>query len=350
MTNQQEALNRVEEKFQVILEIDGNPLIDSQLASILKLIEERGSLFVACRSLGIPYSRAWEKIYKAERILGGKLVIAQRGGAKRGGMKLTDIAKKLLVRYFEAERKLKSVITPTRVISESFKEYDLLIAHSHDIILPLIIERLGDEYNIECACIGSGMALAALSLEEVDVACAHLYDSKTGEYNKPYLEAYWLDNRVEIMGGYSRELVFAFSPSIKVSSVEEIIEGLSKGELRLVNRNIGSGTRVFLDSLLKKYNVHETEKIRGYDNVVNTHLEVARQLATGKADVGLVLRHAAQTYGLNSIHVTWERYEYIALKKSLEKSVMKKLKELLESEWLKDLLRRTPGYRPLEDK
>ena len=57
MTNQQEALNRVEEKFQVILEIDGNPLIDSQLASILKLIEERGSLFVACRSLGIPYSR-----------------------------------------------------------------------------------------------------------------------------------------------------------------------------------------------------------------------------------------------------------------------------------------------------
>ncbi len=340
-----DEFNDLETRYEVILEFRGEPVMDYQLAMILRLIDKKGSLLAASRSLGIPYSRAWDKISRAERVMGAKLVIAQRG-ARKGGMRLTNVAKKLLKKYLEAERRLKLVISPIRAVKRREKEPDIIIAHSHDPILALVLEKLKDKYEVENACVGSGMALAMLSLEEVDVACSHLYDPGTKEYNKPYFRFYWLNERVKIIGGYSRELVFAFNPNIKPMSIDDVIKKLLAGNLRLVNRNLGSGTRVFLDGLLRA-DKKDISNISGYNNIAYTHLEAARIVAAGKADVGLMLRYAAEMYGLRSVHVTWERFEYIALRSSLKKAGVKGLEKLLSSDWLNNLLSNTPGYRAI---
>lgn len=342
-----DLLGEIENKYEVILEFKGTTLIDSKLAAILRLVDEKGSLLKASRSLGIPYSRAWERISKAERILGVKLVKTQRGGV-RGGMRLTEIAKKLLNRYFKAEKKLRKFI---QVVEPSFSkpvEPDLSIAHSHDPLLSVLIDRLKGKLDIEDACIGSGMALASLSLEEVDVIGIHLYDPITNTYNTPYLKQYWLNDRVNRVGGYLRELVFAFNPEIAPMSLSDVINALLNGQLKLINRNIGSGTRIYLEYLLSKFSRNASFKdVRGFEDIVYTHADVAKAVATGKADVGLTLRYVAELNGLNWVHVVWEKFEYFALKSRFEKSGVKAFIDTLESKWFKDLLGRTPGYKAL---
>jgi len=339
-------LKAVGERVQVLLELEGKPLMDWELASILRLIDEWGSLLKACRLLGVPYSRAWERISRAERLADFRLVIARRGGAEGGGMRLTEAGKELLERYMEAERR---VMDAYRAVSEGRpKPPDLTVAHSHDALLTVLLDRLRSEgLDVEDACIGSGMALASLSLGECDVAASHLYDPETGEYNRRFLEAYWLSDRVEVVGGYRRELVFAYRPGLEAMAVEETLRGLVRGELTLINRNRGSGTRVYLDHLLRPLCEDPSKRVRGYDEVAYTHSETARAAASGRVDVCLTLRHSAEVYGLKMTHVTWERYEYIALRERRRRRGVERLIGLLSSEWLRELVDSTPGYRPL---
>ena len=340
-------------RYETVMEYNGVPVIDSKLATLLRLIRDKGSLLAASRSLGIPYSRAWNMIVRAERILRVELVKTYKGGRGGGGAKLTRIAERLLEIYDKAERKLwRSLGSPKAMKYMTVGEPDIIIAYSHDPLLEIILDKLEEEgYRVEGLCIGSGMALATLTLEEADVACIHLYDPESKEYNKPYIEKFWLTDKATIIGGYLRELVFALKPGLKINNINELLRKLLQGELKLVNRNRGSGTRVYLDYLLqyasKKYNL-SVKNVRGYENEVYTHIEAARQVALGRADTALTLRYTTYLYGLESIHVVWETYQCIALNKSLEKQAVSKLREILNSEWLNNQLSKMPGYKLLK--
>ena len=340
-------------RYETVMEYNGVPVIDSKLATLLRLIRDKGSLLAASRSLGIPYSRAWNMIVRAERILRVELVKTYKGGRGGGGAKLTRIAERLLEIYDKAERKLwRSLGSPKAMKYMTVGEPDIIIAYSHDPLLEIILGKLEEEgYRVEGLCIGSGMALATLTLEEADVACIHLYDPESKEYNKPYIEKFWLTDKATIIGGYLRELVFALKPGLKINNINELLRKLLQGELKLVNRNRGSGTRVYLDYLLqyasKKYNL-SVKNVRGYENEVYTHIEAARQVALGRADTALTLRYTTYLYGLESIHVVWETYQCIALNKSLEKQAVSKLREILNSEWLNNQLSKMPGYKLLK--
>ena len=343
---------RIDVKYEVILEYDGIPIVDSKLSSLLKLIDRKGSLLAAARSLGIPYSRAWEMIMKVERILGKPLIITYRGGRGGGGTKLTETGKKLLEIYVKAESKLykyTGYLGTRKYIS--LKEPDVIIAYSHDPLLEIILGKLENKgYSIDGLCIGSGMALATLSLGEADIACIHLFDPEKRTYNKPYIEKYWLTNKVIPLGGYMRELVFALKPGLKIDSLEELLIKLIDGKLKLINRNRGSGTRVYLDYLLSrtaKKTGKDLSKIRGYENEVYTHIETAKYVAMGKADTSLMLRYAAELYGLEYIHVTWEVFECIALIDRLSKEAIREFKNLLNSKDVLNLINKMPGYRHL---
>lgn len=342
------VVDQVEGDVQAVLKFKGEVILDRELAELLRLVDETGSLLSACRRLGMPYSRAWERISSVERRLGVKVVLARRGGGGRGGMRLTEHGKALLEKYARYERRVRMVISP-RVVGKP-TEPDLAIAHSHDLLLTIVLERLRSEgLDVEDACVGSGLALVSLSLGEVDVAASHLYDPETGDYNFPYLHRYWLEGRVSILGGYMRELVFAFNPNVEPMGVEDTVKALLDGELSLVNRNVGSGTRVFLDHLLSKLSKRRpVEEIRGYGFQVSTHDDAARAVAAGRADVGLMLRASAEYYGLKFTHVAWERFEYMALNDRLGKRGVSSLRELLASDWLRRMLDNTPGFRPLE--
>lgn len=345
------ALRGLKPKATLILEKDGVEIIDEKTAGLLLLIQRTGSILTASKILGLAYSRAWEAIAKIERSLKLKIVEAKRGGRSGGGAKLTKHGEKILQFYLSEYHRL---LHRSLVIRRGGVEApELIYAGSNDLLLEHIfgtMRRKGIEL-IEAAWIGSSGGLSSLMLREADLAGLHLYDPSTGEYNTPFLQRYWLEDQVVLVRGYYRELGFASRIDL-----DDPLSSLINGELKIINRNLGSGTRIFLDHLIKEaaerlgLSFREAVKgIRGYGEEVNTHMEVVRAIAMGKADVGLTLRWAAEKHGLRFKPLKWERFDFAIPVDKLAKKPVKKFLEILKSEELKNLANKLTGYRIPEE-
>jgi putative molybdopterin biosynthesis protein len=88
---------------------------------------------------------------------------------------------------------------------------------------------------------------------------------------------------------------------------------LARADVRFVNRNAGSGTRLWIDSELKKTGFSPAA-IRGYDQVVKTHTEAASWIESGRADAAIGLQAAAHQQGLDFIPLFEERYDLVVPK------------------------------------
>ena len=343
----EEIFRKIRFKVDLIVEYEGKKLLDKQLADLLMLIDREGSILAACKTLKIPYSRAWESLARIERVLGVKIVEAKRGGSKGGGTQLTGFGKNILKHYLEQYSKIgiieKEYVKP--------KIPELTIIGSHDVALEKIIEAIkakGLIKDIEVSWIGSAGGLASIMLGEADVAGVHLYDPETKTYNKPYLKRYWLENKAAIIRGYDRELVFAFRKNIEFKKAEDFFTG----RFRLANRVLGSGTRSYLDNLLYKTSLKLKidpgkipEIIPGYNTEYKTHYGVVRAIVEGRADVGLTLRYVAEQYGLKYKHVCWEKYDFVVRKNKLNKESVKHFISIIKDEKIKELINSLSGYR-----
>lgn len=331
----------------MVLELNGEDVVDENLVRLLMLIKEKGALRSAAIELGLPYSRAWEMLARAENVLGSKLVLFRRGGKGGGQAQLTRLAEHILAEYEDAYARLARCVGAEAPHRRSGRPSgpSLAVAASHDPLIELVAEKLSDSgYRVDVAFVGSGLALAMLSLGEVQVACSHLLDPEQGTYNRAYLEMLWVKDH-KLLGGYQRQIVLAFRRGVRYNSLEEAILDMAKGRLRVVGRNRGSGTSMLLEFLLKK--VASNTRLTLYKKVAYTHDEAARLLALGKADVALMLRAAAERYGLEWIEVRWERYECYTRRVFAEGAAVRLFRETIRSGWFRELISSNPGYRPL---
>ena len=347
MQERSNILERVKFRTELLGEVDSKIILDSRVAQLLKLIDEKGSILSASRSLGIPYSRAWEAISRIERVLGIKVIETIRGGVGGGGTRLTEHGRLLVREYFRRYREVGSRIEK---IGEVKVALELHIAGSHDPLLEnsLKVFKTSSGMHVEYSTIGSAGGLASLMMGDADIACTHLYDPETGKYNIPFLGKYWLADKSIVVRGYDREIVLAFHPKVQLNGFHDIIEG----KVRIVNRVLGSGTRVLFDYLLektaKKLGVNSKEiplRVKGYSCEVKTHYDVARAIVEGKADVGLTLRIVAEQYGLKWFHILWEHFDFVVRSDRSEKKGVKKFLEFISGPKFRKIIEKTSGYR-----
>jgi len=339
-------------RVEVKLELGGKTILNDRIAAVLEGIERYGSLLAASRRSGVPYSRAWDGISKLERILGDKVIEPKRGGRKGGGAKLTPLGKRILYEYRRIRTKVDKCVKGTvEGIQTSKNLPDLAIAGSNDHALEILVGLMREEYpdtDIEIAWIGSAGGLASLMLEEADIAGIHLLDTATGTYNIPYLEKYWLSGRVRVVRGYKREVGLISRPDNKVEDIGLLLDG----NLKFINRNLGSGTRVLLETLLTKKAEERgidpntlNKRIKGFEREARTHFEVARAIARGEADVGVALRYAGEIYGLSFAPLVWEEYDFVILESRAEKSSVRAFLSVLTSKEFKRSLGKISGYQ-----
>ena len=81
-------------------------------------------------------------------------------------------------------------------------------------------------------------------------------------------------------------------------------------DIRFINRDPGSGTRLWLDAELKHLKM-DPKQIKGYDQIVKTHNGSASMIEAGQADVGLSLQAAAYQHHLDFIPLFEERYDLV---------------------------------------
>ncbi len=74
-------------------------------ADLLAAIAEHGSIAAAGRSMGMSYQRAWSLVDELNGCFRSPLVEASRGGAGRGGARLTAVGREVLQTYRTIERK-----------------------------------------------------------------------------------------------------------------------------------------------------------------------------------------------------------------------------------------------------
>lgn len=78
--------------------VAGGVRFDGRDATLLRAVDEHGSLHAASDALGRSYARAHERVEDLEDAF-GPLVERQRGGSGGGGSQLTDDARRLLARF-----------------------------------------------------------------------------------------------------------------------------------------------------------------------------------------------------------------------------------------------------------
>ncbi len=331
-------LKEIRVRKDVMLMYKGHVILDARLAKILEEVERRGSLLAAARSQGISYSWVWSRINRVEELLGDKLISVRRGGSKGGGAVLTDLGRELLSIYLEN-------LTEGR--TEPKKESTLV--GGYDPLLEKVVEPLRDRMDL--TWIGSLGGIARLITGEADVAAVHLYDSESGDFNRPFIGRFWLSNSVVLIRGYDREIGVMFRKDIGLKCISDIIE---KG-LRYVNMSPGSATRLLADRILmmemRRMGLGETDPskfVKGYDVQVRTHVGVAKKILKGEADVGFGIREVAESFGLGFMRVMWESYDFIVWRDSFKKPSIGEFLDRLKGD-VKEMASELRGYRIPDD-
>ena len=108
------------------------------------------------------------------------------------------------------------------------------------------------------------------------------------------------------------------------------LQDLARNEIRFVNRQPGSGTRVLLDYELKKLCI-DGAAIVGYDREEFTHMAVGVAVASGLADAGLGVRAAAQALALDFIPIASEQYDLLFERRFFESACGEELLATIRS-------------------
>jgi len=182
---------------------------------------------------------------------------------------------------------------------------------SHDLVVEQLagmLRRRSPEIALEIEYAGSLGGLIALARGEADAAGAHLWDETTDTYNVPFVRRIFPGQKMALLTLAHRRLGLIVAPGN--SHRIEGLADLARPDITFINRQPGSGTRVWLDAQFKTLGIDPTS-INGYEDEEITHLGVARAVAEGRADVGLGIQAAALAYGLDFVPLTLERYDLI---------------------------------------
>jgi putative molybdopterin biosynthesis protein len=219
----------------------------------------------------------------------------------------------------------------------------LLAAGSDDPCLAAVRDLFEDRTkpgSFFLSTIGSSAGLAALRDGVADVATAHLLDPATGQYNLTVVKNLFGAEAV-VVELFQRELglVVATGNPLKLRALSD----LALPRVRMINRQPGSGTRLYLDHALAKLKI-AARKLTGYDSVVSTHFEVCLQVLRGKADTGLTTLAAARMLGLDFVPLARERFDAVIPRERFFLPGVQLLLDIVASQDFRGRLNAMGGY------
>jgi putative molybdopterin biosynthesis protein len=184
---------------------------------------------------------------------------------------------------------------------------DLLVIGSHCTGLELIADLLhAAGLRVQLIAQGSQGGLAAASRGHCDIAPIHLVDPSTGVYNRGFVP-----EGCVLAPGYGRMQGLVTRQGdlrLTVLAGPALPPAVLAPELRMVNRNRGSGTRLLIDELLAPL---RPARPAGYTHEARSHAGVVTCVAQGRADWGVAIASAAAPLGLRFVPIREERYDFV---------------------------------------
>ncbi len=168
--------------------------------------------------------------------------------------------------------------------------------------------RRHDRDNLVPCLMGSGLALKALRRGEIHVAGIHLADDNPGTWHLADLKVNLgdLDFIVVTFAHWEEGFIVRHGNPKKIRTVSDIANSTA----RIINREKGSGARRLLDRQLNAIRIAPSH-VRGYNDEVFSHLDLASRIRAGLADAGIGVRAAASIFGLDFVPLQRERYDLV---------------------------------------
>jgi putative molybdopterin biosynthesis protein len=215
---------------------------------------------------------------------------------------------------------------------------------SHDLALDLLashLRRFAPDTRLASANVGSMGGLLALKRGDAHLAGAHLLDEASGEYNRPFIAQLLPGADIVLVNLAYRDQGLLVQPG-NPAGIHSLAD-LAHPEVRFVNRQKGSGTRILLDYHLRQAGI-VPEQIAGYEQEEFTHMAVAAAVLSGKATAGLGILAAARARGLEFIPLFKERYDLVVPRRHWEGALLAPLRQALASDAYRQAVEALGGY------
>jgi putative molybdopterin biosynthesis protein len=220
----------------------------------------------------------------------------------------------------------------------------LVVVGSHDNSLDVLADELKaghSELTLSSSHVGSMGGLMAVKRGVCHLAGTHLLDTEDGSYNISYLKKYLPDTAVKLIHLVQRDQGLIVRPG-NPKGIRGI-EDIGSKDVRFINRQVGSGTRILLDYKLNQLGI-KADAINGYQNEEFTHMAVAVSVLSGSEDTGLGIYAAAKALNLDFIPVVTEQYDLVVPREYFESEPVQILLEIINSRAFKKRVEALGGY------
>lgn len=321
--------------------------IDPILFQLLAEIQQQGSLKQATAKTNVSYRFAWGLLTKWEVFLNQPLVILERGrGASLSpiGVKLLNANLQLQARFspdldnFATQFKQEfesSLIQDSSSSLNIFASHGLAISSLRDLI------NQQNSFKLDLHFHGSLESLRALNNGDCDIAGFHI---PVGKIAKQLIPQY-----LKLLDQEQHQLIYVVKRNqglmVQHGNPKAIssLTSLTNDNIRFINRQPDSGTRLLFDQLLQADNI-SPEQINGYQHEEFTHMAVAAMIASDVADAGFGIAPIAEKFNLGFLPLMWEHYCLAIPRAIAHDKRIAKIIDLLQSEQFKQSLSSSTGY------
>ena len=249
-------------------------------------------------------------------------------------------------RHEHSTMPVKNIDTHSTLLTPDRNDEPELIISGQDVVLDILANYLQQEgVNAARTYLNSFEGLLSLYQDNIHVAACHLFDGF--DYNTSYVRS--------LMPGIPAVLInvsYRTQGFYVQKGNPKNIKGwsdLSRTDISVLNRRVGSSARILLDTQLKRLGI-PASKVKGYDKIMKSHLTMAAAIAAGEADLAIgTERISRQIENLDFIPLLEERFDFVMKKEMLETEAAQKLIKVLRMPAFQKEIARFSGndYRDL---
>jgi len=220
----------------------------------------------------------------------------------------------------------------------------LVAVGSHDNTLDVLADQLKVQtttVTLSSSHVGSMGGLMAIKKGVCHLAGSHLLDTQDGTYNISYVKKYLGHMDIKLVNLVFRDQGFIV-PKGNPKQIKSIAD-LCRSDIRFINRQGGSGTRILLDYQLERSGIDPNDVI-GYDFEEFTHMSVAVAVLSSTVDVGLGIHAAAKALDLDFIPVVTEQYDLVIPQEHFVSKPMELFLDTVNSSVFKQRVAALGGY------
>ena len=261
------------------------------------------------------------------------------------GLPATKVTGKWLFprRMVEEWLELNIENAPVRAAALSSDSGRLLLAGSDD---PFFQKTLALYHNRRSdvvaffANVGSMGGLKCLRRGLCHIGVCHLLQDDNEEYNFEFAEQE-LDKAPVFINFSKREQGILVAPGNpkKISKIRD----LARDDIQIVNRPLGTGTRLLLDFEIARSDI-SARQIKGYDRELFRHIDAGLEIVSGRADAAPAIKAVAGMLDLDFVPLRWERFDLLVSRERFFEQGIQDFLGILQDQEFQDLAETFEGY------